>query len=90
MGCSPALVLVGFGFAPVYPGLMHEVPRRFAASAVQTVIGRQSGCAYIGAAAMPALGGWIAQRAPLDMITWVVVAGIVLMLGGVRRLDRIS
>jgi MFS family permease len=87
---AAALVLMGIGFAPVYPGLMHEVPRRFAPSAVQTVIGRQSGAAYIGAMTLPALGGWIAQRASLDAIVWVVAVGIVAMIAGVRRLDRIS
>ncbi|MBE2212579.1 MAG: MFS transporter [Opitutaceae bacterium] len=87
---AAALVLIGLGFAPVYPGLMHEVPRRFVPSAVQTVIGRQSGAAYLGAMTLPALGGWIAQRASLEAIVWVVAAGIVAMLVGVRRLDRIS
>lgn len=87
---AASLVLIGLGFAPVYPGLMHEVPRRFTPSAVQTIIGRQSGAAYIGAMTLPALGGWIAQRASLDAIVWVVAAGIVLMFAGVRRLDRIS
>lgn len=87
---AASLVLLGLGFAPVYPGLMHEVPKRFAASAIQTVIGRQSGAAYLGAAALPALSGWIAQKVSLDTIVWVVAGGIVLMFAGVRRLDRIS
>lgn len=85
-----SLVLMGLGFAPVYPGLMHEVPRRFAPSAVQTVIGRQSGAAYIGGALLPAISGWIAEQVSLDGIVWVVAAGILLMLAGIRRLDRIS
>lgn len=90
LAAGAALVLMGLGFAPVYPGLMHEVPRRFAPEAVQTVIGRQSAAAYIGAATLPALGGWIAEAASLDAIVWVVIAGTIVMLAGIRRLDRIT
>ena len=85
-----SLVLMGLGFAPVYPGLMHEVPKRFAPEAVQTVIGRQSGAAYIGAASLPALGGWIAETVSLDGIVWVIIVGTAVMFAGIRRLDRIT
>ena len=44
-----SLVFLGLGFAPIYPCLMHEVPRRFTPEAVQTVIGRQSGAGAVGA-----------------------------------------
>lgn len=84
-----ALGLMGVGFAPVYPGLMHEVPRRFAPSAAQTVIGRQSGAAYLGMASLPAALGWLAEFS-LDGIPWVVLGGIVLLLAGIRRLDRMT
>ena len=84
-----ALVAMGLGFAPVYPCLMHEVPRRFAADAAQTVIGRQSGAAYLGMAFLPASLGWVAERS-LGSIPWIVFGGIVLLLAGVRRLDRIT
>jgi MFS family permease len=48
VAAAAGLVLVGLGFAPVYPCLMHEVPRRFAPDAALVVIGRQSGAAYLG------------------------------------------
>jgi MFS family permease len=84
-----AMVLLGLGFAPVYPGLMHEVPRRFAPEAVQVVIGRQSGAACIGAAALPAATGWLAQHS-LEGIPFVVIAGVLLLMAAIRRLDRIT
>ncbi len=84
-----ALVLFGLGLAPVYPGLMHEVPRRFAPAAVQAVIGRQTGGAYIGGAAFPALAGWLAPVS-LEALTWIVTAGVVVLVFCVRRLDRIT
>jgi fucose permease len=84
-----ALVLLGLGFAPIYPCLMHEVPQRFAPDAVQTVIGRQSGAGSIGAGALPAAAGTLAQFS-LESISWVVIAGVVVMLTAIRRLDRLT
>lgn len=86
---AAALITLGLGFAPVYPGLMHEVPRRFAPEAVQTVIGRQSGASYIGGALLPALAGAVAQSS-LEAICWIVLAGTVLLAAAIRRLDRLT
>jgi MFS family permease len=86
---AAALVLLGLGFAPIYPCLMHEVPRRFAPDAVQTVIGRQSGAAYLGAASLPAAAGWLAQFS-LEGIAWAAVAGVVALNVTVRLLNRLT
>ena len=82
-----ALILIGLGFAPVYPCLMHEVPRRFAPEAVQTVIGRQSGAASLGAGILPAVAGALAQQS-LDGIPWLIIGGVVALIGSIRVLDR--
>ena len=84
-----SLGLLGLGFAPLYPCLMHEVPKRFQADAVQTVIGRQSGGAYVGAALVPAAAGALASWS-LNAIPWLVVAVVAILLVGVRELDRRS
>jgi MFS family permease len=83
------LVLLGLGFAPVYPCLMHEVPQRFAPEAVQVVIGRQSGAAAIGAASLPAAAGWLAGIS-LESIVWTLLAGLVGLIAAIRRLNRIT
>jgi MFS family permease len=84
-----SLVVLGLGFAPIYPGLMHEVPRRFAPAAVQTIIGRQSGAAALGAASMPATAGWIGEYS-LEGIVWLIIAGTIALMFAIRRLDRIT
>jgi MFS family permease len=86
---AAALILLGLGFAPVYPCMMHEVPRRFAPEAVQTVIGRQSGASYIGGALLPAAAGYLAHVS-LESICWVVGLGAILLIAAVRRLDRMT
>ncbi|HEX2861893.1 MAG TPA: MFS transporter [Lacunisphaera sp.] len=83
------LVVAGVGLAPIYPGLMHEVPRRFAPDSVQTVIGRQSGGASFGAAVLPALAGWVAQQS-LAAVPWLAVGVLLLMMASIRYLNRLT
>lgn len=84
-----ALAVTGFGLAPIYPGLMHEVARRFAPDAVQTIVGRQSGGGAIGAGVMPALGGVLAQ-AHLETIPWLALGTLVVLIAALRWLDRLT
>lgn len=86
----PSLVALGLGFAPIFPGLMHEVPRRFVPEAVQTMVGRQGACAYFGAAFAPALVGLAAKSWGLECIPPAILGGVLLMCFCLRRLDRIS
>lgn len=86
---AAGLILMGFGLAPVYPGLMHEVPRRFTAVATPTVIGRQSGAAGLGVAMLPPALGLLAERA-LPAIPWAVAGATVVLLLAIRRLDRMT
>jgi len=89
VGPAAGLVLVGLGLAPVYPGLMHEVPHRFTAVATPTVIGRQSGAAGLGVAFLPPMLGLLAEHS-LAAIPWVVAAAIAGLWFTIRWLDRMS
>lgn len=88
-GAVTGLALAGLGLAPIYPGLMHEVPRRFAPSDVQTVIGRQSGGASFGAAVLPALAGAVAQHS-LVAVPWLVIGVLAVLIATIRHLNRIT
>jgi len=90
VSAGAALCLMGVGLAPIYPGLMHEVPRRFEPDAVFTIIGRQSGATCFGAAVCPLAAGWLAVRLPLEAIGWAVALSALLLLAAIRRLDHIS
>lgn len=84
------LLLLGLGAAPVYPCLMHETPRRFTAAAAPVVIGRQVGSAYVGAALIPALMGWLAAQYGLQLIGPLVATFVVLILVVLHRLNRLT
>jgi MFS family permease len=90
LSAGTSLCLMGVGLAPIYPGLMHEVPRRFVPEAVFTIIGRQSGATCLGAAVCPLAAGWLSVRLPLEAIGWAVALSALLLLVAIRRLDRIS
>lgn len=77
---APGLLLLGLGFAPVYPGLMHETPRRFGHERYQTVIGFQMAAAMLGASIFPGLVGLAASRLGLEILG-PTVAGFILLLG---------
>jgi fucose permease len=86
----PSLIMLGFGFAPVYPGLMHEVPRRFQPDAVQSVIGLQSAGASFGAAVVPVLAGWLAVHTGLETIPLLILAAVLALIICLQRLNKIS
>lgn len=88
-GMAAGLVLTGLGFAPVYPGLIHEVPRRFAPEAVQAVIGRQISGAYIGMAVFPPLAGALAHVS-LEAIAQILILVVICLLATVIWLDRLT
>jgi fucose permease len=84
------LMLAGLGFAPVFPCLMHETPRRFTAEAAPVVIGRQVGGAYLGGAFLPLLLGWVMAHTMLETLAPMVVVAILGMLFMVNRLNKMS
>ncbi len=86
---AAGLILIGLGLSPVYPCLMHEVPRRFSATATPTIIGRQSGAAGLGVALLPPVLGLLADRA-LAAIPWVVAAVTLGLWFAIRQLDRMT
>lgn len=84
------LTLFGFGCAPVYPGLMHETPRRFDAITARKVIGWQVAAAGTGAAVMPAVFGVIAAHLGMEAVFPLVFVIAVLLLVLCIRLDKMT
>ncbi len=85
-----ALILLGLGFAPVYPSLMHEAASRFDADTARVVIGRQVAFAYVGSAAGPAALGLLAAAAGPVAIMPMVLLAVVLMLVLSEWLNRMT
>ncbi|TCL77028.1 fucose permease [Hydrogenispora ethanolica] len=82
------LLLVGLGFAPIYPCMLHETPSRFGKEHSQTIIGYQMALAYTGTTFLPPLLGLIASRATIAIFPFLVAFYIVAMLIGSERINR--
>jgi fucose permease len=83
-----ALALLGFAFAPIYPLMIAATPARVGREFAGHAIGFQVASAYLGAAALPGLGGWLSLRAGLGAIPVLVLAGALVLLAlheGMRR-----
>lgn len=89
-GAAIALMMIGGGLSVIYPGLMHEVPRRFRPEDVQTVIGRQNSAAYLGAAVLPVVAGGLIQTVGVTVLPGALIMGVIVLQLGVARLDRLT
>ena len=68
-----SLALTGLGLAAIFPCLMTRTPERFGKALAAHAIGMQVSAAMIGAAILPSLSGFLAQRTGLHSITTAAV-----------------
>jgi fucose permease len=68
-----ALLLIGFGCAPIYPSMIQLTPERFGAENSPKIIGLQMACAYSGSTFMPPLIGFIAANTNMLVVPIVMV-----------------
>jgi fucose permease len=84
------LLCLGLGFAPVYPCLVHETPRRFEPELARSVIGFQVGAAYVGGPILPALVGLIAARWGLESVPACIVGLVALVVASTEVLNALT
>jgi fucose permease len=84
----PGLLLLGLGFAPIYPCMMHETPERFDDETYRRVIGLSIGAACIGGSVLPALVGVFMSTAGLEVLGPCVGAFILILFGLSEMLNR--
>nr|MDA3846497.1 MFS transporter [Vallitaleaceae bacterium] len=72
------LMLIGLGFAPIFPSMIHETPIRFGKEHSQTIIGYEMAAAYTGGALIPPLFGVI--LANLNMALFPVLLGLSILV----------
>lgn len=84
------LILMGIGFAPMYPCMMHETPRRFRESTAQKMVGYQTGGANLGASILPALIGLVGAHTSLEIMPLAEFLFMGAMLAIGIALDRLT
>ncbi|MCH4889249.1 MFS transporter [Acidaminobacter sp. JC074] len=79
-GLMIALLLIGFGLAPIFPAMIHETPNHFGKELSQTVIGYQVAFAGIGSAFLPPVIGLIVKHTSMWILPIILILGMVLVL----------
>lgn len=76
---SVGLAITGLSLAAIYPCLMTRTPQRLGKALAAHAIGFQVSTAMLGAAALPSLSGFVAQRSGLETVAvaTVVMAAVV-------------
>ena len=77
---APGLFIVGFGAAPVFPSILHLTPEKYGERNSATVIGLEMSAAYVGAACMPGITGFIFGKLGMSFIPVVVLVLFLIML----------
>ena len=71
--CRAALFLLGLGFGPIYPAMIHQTPECFGAKASGAIIGLEMASAYVGSAFMPPLFGALGRATTMGILPFFVL-----------------
>lgn len=86
-------LLIGLGFAPVYPSIIHSTPNSFGKESSQAIIGIQMAAAYLGATLAPPIFGLIAnyievKLLPLYLGIFIVTSFVMLELLNRKNMEK--
>ena len=84
-----ALLLIGMGYAPIYPAMLHETPVRFGRANSQQLMGLQMALAYTGSTLAPSLIGAAAGLTSIVILPFVLAGASFVMLLCCERVNRL-
>ncbi len=82
-------ILIGLGCAPIYPGMLHETPRRFGKEMSQAIMGIQMAFAYIGSTFMPPIFGFMAELTGIAVLPFFLLILIIMMIVTSEEINRL-
>ena len=85
-----AFVLIGFGFAPIYPCIIHSTPANFGAENSGAIIGIQMASAYIGSTFVPPLYGVLGKAIGFGIMPLFLILFILLMVIMIEKTYRLT
>lgn len=83
-------VVIGFGFAPIYPCIIHSTPGNFGQENSGAIIGIQMASAYAGSTFMPPLYGLLGRAIGFEIMPFFLIGFILLMIFMVEKTFRIT
>lgn len=82
-----SVFLIGIGFAPIYPSMMHETPRRFSREVSLRTIGYQMAAASLGSMVFSPAVGYIGSKTTMNILPYVVIAGLLAIIAATEILN---
>lgn len=82
------LFIIGFGASPVFPSILHLTPEKYGEKYSATIIGLEMSAAYVGAACMPALSGFLLERTGMKFMPYILLFLFVLMFISTELANR--
>lgn len=79
------MVLIGMGFAPVFPSLMHSTPEHFGKENASSVVGYQMASAYVGAALVSPILGVIMKNTSFALFPWLILICLTVVVMGSEK-----
>lgn len=74
------LLLIGLGFAPIFPSMLNDTPKLFGKEYSQTIIGYQISAAYGGATFIPVIMGNLASYTTIEILPVSIIGCILVMI----------
>lgn len=85
-----SLFLLGVGFGPMYPCMIHQTVYYYDRRYSQGIIGLQMASAYIGSSFLPPLYGLIAGKLSHDIFPFWILILLLLMTGTITMKNRLK
>ncbi len=83
-----AFILIGLGFAPIFPSMIHETPVRFGKNNASVIIGYQMAAAYTGGTILPPIFGVVGRNISMTLFPPYILLCILLILISTERLNK--
>ena len=84
-----ALIIIGFGCAPIYPSIIHSTPTNFGSENSHSIMGIQMATAYVGSTFMPPVFGFLAAKITISLYPVYLLAFVILMFIMAERMNKI-
>lgn len=84
------LIVIGLGYAPIYPCIIHATPNNFGAENSGAIVGIQMASAYVGSTFMPPLYGLLGRVIGFQIMPIYLIIFITLMIFMIEKTFRIT
>ncbi len=85
-----ALIIMGLGFAPIFPSFIHSTPENFGAANSQALIGLQMSSAYTGTTFMPPVFGFLASHISIGLYPFFLLFFAILSFLMLERINSLK